>query len=79
MLTRKNYCKPGVNWMVMLSSLAMDYSLQSATFQVLRFGVMLVFSSQRETFDGGEGLNSSHGCCTRNSFQFFIFPLKYMN
>jgi hypothetical protein len=33
--------------MVMLSSLAMDYSLLPATFQDLRFGVMFISSSQR--------------------------------
>jgi len=45
----------------------------SATFQDLRFGVRLIFSSHRETFDGSEGLNSSHGCSTHDSFQFLSF------
>jgi hypothetical protein len=47
-------------------------SLLAATFGDLRFGIIFIFSSKIKTFVGGDGLNSSLGSPTRNSFKFFF-------
>jgi len=59
--------------MVVLSHLPMDCSLLAATFQDLRFGIIFIFSSKIKAFVVGDGLNSSLGSSTHNSFQFYFF------
>lgn len=58
--------------MVVLNHLAMDCSVLAAKFGDLRFGIIFIFSSKIKTFVGGDGLNSSLGSATHNSFQFFF-------
>jgi hypothetical protein len=70
-LITRNYCGPGVNWMIVLIHLAMDCSLLAAKFQDLRFGI--IFTSKIKTFVGRNRLNSSLGSSTHNSFQFIKF------
>jgi hypothetical protein len=71
-LTTRNYCRRGINWMVVLIHLATDCSRLPATFQDIRFGIKYTFSSKIETNGGCDGLNLSHGSSTDNTFPFFL-------
>jgi hypothetical protein len=59
--------------MVMLNHLPTDCRLLPAMFHDLMFGIKFIFSSKIEKTDGGEVLNSSHGCSTHDSFPFFAY------
>jgi hypothetical protein len=52
MLTTRNYCRRGINWMVVVvgNQHRMDSSLLPTTFQVL-FGVKFIFSSKTDIND----------------------------
>jgi hypothetical protein len=65
--------------MFVLNFLATDCSLLPATSQDIRFGKKVIFSSKIEIMDGCEGLNSSHGSSTQNSFPFFVSSFTLMN
>jgi hypothetical protein len=65
-------------WLCSTTLLRIAAYCQPATFQHLRCGIKFVFSSKIEIVDGGEGLNSSHGCSTHNMFPFFaLFAYTY--
>jgi len=65
--------------MFMLNCLATDCSLLPDTSQDIRFGKKVIFSSKIEIIDGCEGLNSSHGFSTQNSFSFFVSSFTLTN
>jgi hypothetical protein len=64
--------------MFVLNCLATDCSLLPATSQDM-FGKKVIFSSKMEIIDGCEGLNSSHGSSTQNSFPFFVSSFTLTN
>jgi hypothetical protein len=73
----RNYCRHGINSMVMFNHLATDCSLLPATFQDLRFGIKFIFSFKTQIIDGDEVLNSSDGTSTHIRLPCFTFFLIY--